>query len=283
MNNTSQAVSHEHKVQQYYDHAQPCFSQILGDRWHTADPDAIVAKLPRIRGCEILEERVAAIAGLDSTKKALDFGCGIGGPTLHMAKASGASFIGVSNNERLNITAREKAKQLGLSEQVNFMTLEDTGYQNLPFPDNTFDAVTFYESICHLPEKARAFTEFARVLKPGGRLVGIDWLQRPFEEHQTEAQILKFMEPVNELFFIPWHGTVNGYKQMMEDAGLTVYIARDLYEGIKCWTFQDEHVPQWVGYTGPEQELFRNSEKALVAARQAGVFTTGYWVAEKKK
>lgn len=282
VNYTDQEVSHEHKVQQYYDHALPCYSQIMGNRWHHGDPDAVEAGIPRIRCCEMLEEKVAALSGLDATKKVLDFGCGVGGPTLHMAKVSGASFIGVSNNERLNIKARENAKKAGLEEKATFITLDDTGYQNLPFPDNTFDAVTFYESICHLPDKAKAFAEFARVLKPHGRIVGDDWVQRPFGAHQTESQIMKYMEPVNRWYFIPWHATVEGYKEMMEDAGLDVFIARDLYPGAKCWTFQDEQTPEWLTYEGPESELFREGEKALVAARQAGVFSVGLWGAEKK-
>ena len=281
MNNTNQAVSHEHKVQQYYDNALPCYLKIMEDRWHHGDPDAITAGISRVRACEILEERMAALAELDSTKKILDFGSGIGGPTLHMAKISGASFIGVTNNERINQTAREKAKQAGLAENVTFMTLEDTGYKNLPFPDNTFDAITFYESVCHLPDKARAFAEFARVLKPNGRIVGLDWVQRPFEENQTETQILKFIEPVNRFFFIPWHATVEAYKKMMEDAGLEVFIARDLYPGVKCLAFQDEETPEWLIYDGPDAETFREGEKAIVAARHAGVFSLGLWVAEK--
>jgi tocopherol O-methyltransferase len=94
---------------------------------------------------------------------------------------------------------------------------------------------------------------------------------------------MKFMEPVNKLYFIPWHATVDGYKKMMEDAGFEVFIARDLYPGAKCWTFQDEQTPEWLTYEGPESELFREGEKALVAAREAGVFTVGMWVARNKK
>ncbi|HUX78956.1 MAG TPA: methyltransferase domain-containing protein [Alphaproteobacteria bacterium] len=282
MNNTAQAISHEHKVQQYYDNALPCYLQILGDHWHHGDPDAIAAGIPRVRACEILEERIAALAGLDSTKKVLDFGSGIGGATLYMAKTSGASFTGVTNNERLNQVAREKAKQAGLADKVSFMTLEDTGYKNLPFPDNTFDAITFYDSVCHLPDKARAFTEFARILKPNGRIGGHDWVQRPFGEYQTENQILKFMEPVNRFYSIPWHATVEGYKKMMEDAGLEVFIARDLYHGVKCWAFQDEETPEWLIYDGPDAETFQEGEKALVAARHAGVFSVGIWIAGKE-
>lgn len=282
MTNANQKVFDEYEVQQYYDNALPCYLQIMGDRWHHGDPDAVKAGISRMRACEILEEKLAALAELDSTKKALDFGSGIGGPTLHMAKVTGASFIGVTNNERINQTAREKAKHAGLAEKVTFMTLEDTGYKNLPFPDNTFDVITFYESVCHLPDKARAFSEFARVLKPNGRIVGLDWIQRPFGENQTEAQILKYMEPVNKYFCIPWHATVEAYKKMMEDAKLKVFIARDLYPGIKCFGYQDEQTPEWLVYDGPDAKTFQEGEKGLVAARHAGVFSVGIWVAGKE-
>lgn len=282
MSNTNQAISYEHTVQEYYDNALSCYSQIMGDRWHHGDPDAVAAGLSRMRSCAILEEKIVALAEIDSTKKVLDFGSGIGGAALHMAKISGASFTGITNNERLNQVAREKVKQAGLADKITFMTLEDTGYKNLPFPDNTFDAITFYESVCHLPDKARAFAEFSRVLKPNGRIVGDDWVQRPFEEYQTEAQILKFIEPVNKFFFIPWHATVEEYKKMMEDAGLEVLLARDLYPGIKCFGYQEEQTPEWLIYDGPDAETFREGEKALVSARHAGVFSVGIWVARKE-
>ena len=42
-----------------------------------------------------------------------------------------------------------------------------------------------------MPDKAALFRELARVLKPGGRLGGMDWIQRPYGDHQTEAEILR--------------------------------------------------------------------------------------------
>lgn len=41
----------------------------------------------------------------------------------------------------------------------------------MPFPDNSFDVVTANMVLEHLPEPARVFAEFGRVLKPGGRFV----------------------------------------------------------------------------------------------------------------
>ena len=56
-------MTYEHRVQQFYDSALHCYQQIMGDRWHHADPDALAVGLPRLRGCELLEERSASRCG----------------------------------------------------------------------------------------------------------------------------------------------------------------------------------------------------------------------------
>ncbi|KYF82363.1 hypothetical protein BE17_12995 [Sorangium cellulosum] len=272
----------EGQVREFYDAALHCYQSIMGDRWHHGDPEAEARGLSIFEACVILEEKVLEHTGLQRDGRALDFGCGVGGPTLHMAAVSGASFVGVSNNNPSLEVARQRAAKLGLAERVTFLTLDDTGYKNLPFESGTFDAVTFYESVCHIPDKAALFRELARVLKVGGRLGGTDWIQRPFGPHQTEAQIMQFMRPVNEYIYIPWHGTVGQYREMMEAAGLRVTVAQDLFEGKKCWgSTPDSERPQWLGYEGPQAELFRLGKQALDAAREAGVFSVGMWVAEK--
>ncbi|HVW28821.1 MAG TPA: methyltransferase domain-containing protein [Polyangiaceae bacterium] len=275
-------MTHEHQVQQFYDDAIHCYRKIMGNRWHHGDPDAVAAGLPRLRCCAILEERLIELTGVGPGDRVLDFGSGIGGPTCHMAKVTSASFVGVGNNERLNHAARALAQETGLAGQVSFLTLDDTGYKSLPFPDSSFDAVTFIESVCHVADRPALFRELARVLKPGGRLAGEDWIQRPFGDIRTEEQILRFMEPVNRLICIPYHGTIEGYRQHMEDAGLEVLVARDLYAGVRCWSkTQDEERPDWFEYNGPDFSRFREGEAALLAAREAGVFTIGMWVARK--
>lgn len=278
----TELTSYEHRVQEFYDSALHCYEKIMGDRWHHPDPDALAAGLPRLRGCEILEERIVALCGLGAGDRALDFGSGIGGPTLHMARVTGASFLGVSNNERLNAQARARATRAGLAGRAAFHTLDDLGYKALPFPDGSFQAVTFFESVCHVPDKPALFRELARVLAPGGRLGGMDWIQRPFGPYQTDEQIARFMQPVNDAITIPAHGTVATYSAHMADAGLQVAIARDLYDGMRCWsTVQDDETPAWASYEGPEQQMFRRGEEALADARRAGVFSIALWLAVK--
>jgi len=121
------------------------------------------------------------------------------------------------------------------------------------------------------------------VLKPGGRIAGIDWLQRPFGEHQSYEQIMAFMTPVNELIRIPWHGTLDGYAAMLRDAGFEVEVARDLWEGRpSTGTLTEPQRRDWKDYRGPDPALFEGSMIALDAARRAGVFTGGMFVATRR-
>lgn len=276
-------MTHEHKVREFYDNALHCYQSIMGDRWHHGDPAAEARGLSVLEACEVLEAEIVSLTGLQAGQRALDFGSGVGGPTLYMAKLTSATWVGVTNNEGLSQRARERAVEFGFADTTAFLTIGDEDYKRLlAFPDNAFDAVTFYESVCHLSDKAAFFRAVSRVLKPGGRLAGIDWLQRPFGEHQTEEQIMRWMQPVNETICIPWHGTVDGYKAMMEQAGLQVTVARDMFEGAKCWgsTPNDER-PQWLNYDGPAATQFRDGKVALDGAREAGVFTVGMFAATK--
>ena len=140
------------------------------------------------------------------------------------------------------------------------------------------------ESVCHVPDKGALFKQLFRVLKPGARLGGMDWIQRPWGEHQTEEQILKFIAPVNEHVAMPALGTVEQYASLMEAAGFRIAVAKDLVPNAKCWgVVQDNENPEWLGYDGPEAQMFRDGEEALVAARNAGVFSIGMWVGVKPK
>jgi ubiquinone/menaquinone biosynthesis C-methylase UbiE len=66
------------------------------------------------------------------------------------------------------ITLAEAREWLRVSFQ-----LVDAG-QRLPFPDASFDALFCDDAINHLPDRARLFADWHRVLKPGGRLLFTD-------------------------------------------------------------------------------------------------------------
>ena len=123
-------------------------------------------------------DRVADLCQIDQSSYVLDVGCGSGATPAYLAQTRGCRVMGVDILPRMIDRARELAVRKGLSELTEFRVADA---QDLPFPDNQFDAV-ITESVTAFPaDKQRAVSEYARVLKPGG-YVGLNestWLKTP--------------------------------------------------------------------------------------------------------
>ena len=102
----------------------------------------------------------------------LDVACGSGGPALRFARLTGCRVRGIDAHAAAVQAARDQAGQAGLGERASFEQVDAS--QRLPFPDASFDAITCIDAILHLPGRPQVLAEWARVLKPGGRLLFTD-------------------------------------------------------------------------------------------------------------
>jgi SAM-dependent methyltransferase len=120
------------------------------------------------------DEQDTSLRWLDlaAGKSLLDVACGAGGPALRIAEITGCSIVGVDVHEQAVSTARALAQQRGLSRLAKFQQAD--AQQPLPFPDKSFDAITCIDAINHLPDRPRVIAEWARLLKPGGRVLFTD-------------------------------------------------------------------------------------------------------------
>ena len=109
---------------------------------------------------------------LSPGKTLLDVACGAGGPALRIAATTGCSVVGIDVHEEAVRTARSLANQQGLTEHATFRVTDATGA--LPFPDASFDAITCVDAINHFPDRPLVVADWARLLKPGGRLLFTD-------------------------------------------------------------------------------------------------------------
>ena len=105
-------------------------------------------------------------------KVLLDVGCGAGGPALRIAAITGCSVVGIDVHQDAIATAKALAVTRGLVERAQFLAGDATA--PLPFPHSNFDAITCIDAINHFPERPRIMVEWARLLKPGGRLLFTD-------------------------------------------------------------------------------------------------------------
>ena len=279
--------THEARVATFYDDAGEAagqaYTHLMGPVWHHGDAQVEQQGGSLQEATAAMQRRLVEHARLRPGTRALDFGAGPGGATVAMATMSGATFVGVSNTESLSQRARNHALLHGMSDRTAFLTIGDLDYQSLlAWPDGSFDAVTFLESVCHLPDKAAFFSAAYRVLRPGGRLVGLDWLQRPWGEYQTSEQRRPIIGPVCEHIRLAELGTVEEYSHLMRAAGFTVQVAADEFAGRLCWgSTPPEERQAWLTYDGPAGELFQLGKRALDRARAEGVFTVGWWVATR--
>lgn len=273
----------EQQVREYYNHAGPAYHALMGQFWHHGDLEAEQAGLSPEEAAKALARKQVDAAGLRPGDTGLDFGSGVGGTAVYTAEISGANVVGISNNEWLSAQARKYAAEQGLSERAVFLTVGDEDYKTLTaWPTGSLDMVSFYESVCHLPDKAAFFAAAFRVLKPGSCLVGVDWIRRRFGEYRTEEQIAPFVEPVQEVISIPRLGTLDEYREMMSACGFVVEAAEDLYPDVECWGSTPPDDGQgWGEYTGEQETVIHDGKRVLDAARAAGVFSVARWVARK--
>jgi len=120
------------------------------------------------------EEQDMFLGWLDlSPRKALlDVACGSGGPSLRISAATGCSVVGIDIHEQAISTAKSLASQRKLQERTEFYVVNAS--QPLPFPDARFDAITCIDAINHLSNRLSVIAKWARLLKPGGRLLFTD-------------------------------------------------------------------------------------------------------------
>merc|ERR1712000_13262 len=119
------------------------------------------------------EHYLASRVGLKPGMKCLDVGCGVGGPMRNIAVFSGASVTGITiNNYQVNIGNQYNAN-MGLGDQCKIVQGD---FQELPFPDESFDAAYEIEATCHSPDRVKCFSGIYRVLKPGAKFAGYEWV-----------------------------------------------------------------------------------------------------------
>lgn len=121
-----------------------------------------------------LTERLGRILDLGPDTLVLDVASGRGDGALVLAARFGCEIVGLDFGRRNVEAATNEATKRGLADKVAFYCGDA---ERLPFADASFDAVVCECALCTFPDKPTAAAEFARVLKPGGR-VGISDLTR---------------------------------------------------------------------------------------------------------
>ncbi|MGB0385358.1 MAG: class I SAM-dependent methyltransferase [Ardenticatenaceae bacterium] len=171
-----------------------------------------VGQAPKMR------QRTVALAQLQVGERVLDVGCGTGELTLCAKEAVGATgyVCGTDAAPEMIEVACRKVKEKGLEVDFQVDLIE-----KISFPDASFDVVLSSLMMHHLPPdvKRAGLAEIYRVLKPGGRVVVVDF------KHPTSKMGRLLMMPL--LHHALTHG-IQSLPPLMEEARLTKVDTGDL-------------------------------------------------------
>jgi SAM-dependent methyltransferase len=159
-----------------------------------------------------LTARLGEHLGLGPGVRVLDVASGKGESAIFVAREFGCRVAGVDfgaqNVEEAN--SRAAAAQVG-----HIVTFVEGDAERLDFPDASFDAVICECAFCTFPDKRTAAFEFARVLRPGGR-VGISDLTRSGPLPRDLDGLLAWIACIADA------RPVGEYAGYLEDAGFDV-------------------------------------------------------------
>ena len=117
------------------------------------------------------KKKLAALAAVRPGEHALDLAAGTGDITFAIA-ARGAKTIGLDITHRMLQLARRRSSSASEADRVTFITGDMI---SLPFASRSFDLVTTGYGLRNVPDLDSAIDEIARVLKPGGRMLSLDF------------------------------------------------------------------------------------------------------------
>ena len=135
------------------------------------------------------KRRLVRLAAPQTAERALDLCCGTGDIAFALAR-SGANVVGLDFSEPMLAVARARAKVRESNGDSSNPQFIQGDAQQIPYPENTFELVTIGYGLRNLANWQLGLEEMRRVVKPGGRLL-----------------VLDFGKPENPL----WRGVYFGY------------------------------------------------------------------------
>ncbi|WP_224824199.1 bifunctional demethylmenaquinone methyltransferase/2-methoxy-6-polyprenyl-1,4-benzoquinol methylase UbiE [Cognatishimia sp. MH4019] len=123
-------------------------------------------------------------------QKLLDVAGGTGDISFRFLKRAGRGHATVLDlTEGMLIEGRKRAEAASMSDSLDWVTGDAMA---LPFQDNTFDVYTISFGIRNVTRPQEALNEAFRVLKPGGRLMVLEFSQIPNDMMQKVYDLYSF-------------------------------------------------------------------------------------------
>jgi demethylmenaquinone methyltransferase/2-methoxy-6-polyprenyl-1,4-benzoquinol methylase len=120
---------------------------------------------------------VDAVTAADpAPRRILDVATGTAGVALMLSDRTDAEVVGVDLTEEMLRRGRQRVDQRGRSHRVRLVGGRG---EQLPFPDASFDALTFTYLLRYVADPPATLAELARVVRPGGVVASLEFAVPP--------------------------------------------------------------------------------------------------------
>ncbi|MBN3135575.1 bifunctional demethylmenaquinone methyltransferase/2-methoxy-6-polyprenyl-1,4-benzoquinol methylase UbiE [Pectobacterium punjabense] len=130
-------------------------------------------------------------SGVRRNQRVLDLAGGTGDLTAKFSRmvGEGGEVILADINASMLKVGREKLRNKGIIDNINYV---QANAEALPFPDDFFDCITISFGLRNVTDKNKALRSMYRVLKPGGRLLVLEFSKPIIKQLSTVYDAYSF-------------------------------------------------------------------------------------------
>ena len=163
---------------------------------------------------------MASKINLNANTKLLDLGSGYGGAARYLAKKFGCQITCLNLSETQNERNDSLNKKHGLDHLI---TITEGNFEDIPFPDNSFDVVWSQDAMVHSANRGLVVQEADRVSKEDGDFIFTDLMQ-------TFDCPKSILQPVLERIHLDSLGSFGFYVEQARKLGIRKTEVVDLSE-----------------------------------------------------
>ncbi len=171
---------------------------------------------------ETVKQMASLLPEINSSTRILDLGAGYGGAARYLAKTYGCSIVALNLSEVENERNRVMNRKLNLQHLIEVV---DGSFEDIPFPDDSFDVVWSQDALLHSCAREKVVTEANRVLAPGGHFVFTD----PMREDECPQDVL---QPILDRIHLDDLGSPGFYMDTAVNTGMSLIEVQDHTEQI---------------------------------------------------
>jgi demethylmenaquinone methyltransferase/2-methoxy-6-polyprenyl-1,4-benzoquinol methylase len=177
-------------------------AQRVADVFHSvADKYDLMNDLMSVGIHRIWKRITIEMSAVRTGHKVLDIAGGTGDLAAKFAARVGpeGTVVLADINDSMLRVGRDRLLDRGIVENVRFAQADA---QNLPFPDNSFDLISIAFGLRNVTDKDLALRSMLRVLKPGGRLLILEFSkpQNPLVEKLYDGYSFNLLPKLGKLF-----------------------------------------------------------------------------------